>query len=254
MQNENSRLKIHTNVRPAVPDEAKETAQENETRQTEERRQPLPARGRESKRLRGSEGKKKDQADRQTVGERMMRNTAVACALLLTVMAIRNVDQPWSEKAEEGIRQVMTMRVDWDETLGKLSFVRALVPDTALVFLNMGGGQDLSTPVSGTVTHEFTGQQPWLEYRCPAGQTVCAALSGTVTAAGRGAGNDWTVLIESEEGDETVYGYLQEVYVQAGQQVEAGEVLGITENKADSRLYFEFREDGQAADPSGRMK
>ena len=50
---------------------------------------------------------------------------------------MRNIHAPWSDAAVDGIRQAVTMRVDWDESIGRLSFVRALVPEAALVSLNL---------------------------------------------------------------------------------------------------------------------
>jgi len=253
MQNENSRLKIHTSVRPVPEAEKKQDEPVTEAQNKEAQRESLP---KLRMRRRGSRSGRKtgESGECLTVGERLLRNSAVACALLLTVMALRNVDQPWTRQATEGIRQAMTMRVDWDETLGKLSFVRALVPDTALVFLNMDDRIRLCTPVSGVVSHEYTEQQPWLEYSCQTAQPVYAAMQGTVTAAGRGAGDEWIVLIQGDEGTEAVYGYLTDVYVQPGQRVEAGEQIGATADLADGRMYFELREEGTPVDPSGYMR
>ena len=108
--------------------------------------------------------------------------TAVACALLLTLMAVRNIDAPWSNRLTQSIRSAVSMRVDWDHTIGRLSFVRALMPDTALVFLNMGEGDALARPVEGTLSHAFSADQPWQEYACEADSPVSCAAAGTVTA------------------------------------------------------------------------
>ncbi len=260
MQEEFGKLKIHTNLRP------EETARKPEDTAADEenavRWESIPhplnrKRGRKLAKRRAAPTKRREreQEEKLTSGEKMVRNTALACALLLSVLALKNVDQPWSKQAVDGVRQAMTMRVDWDNTLGKLSFVRALVPDTALVFLNLGNEEVLNRPVAGEVSHEYDEQQPWLEYRCAASQSVCAAAGGTVKAAGQGVSGDWTVLIGHENGMETVYGYLAEVSVQVGQQVEAGQEIGVTaENEENSRLYFEVCEDGASVDPSGRMR
>lgn len=247
MQNDHSKLKIHTNVRPVPQMEMDETQTEEKkvsgasekSQKTDKRwrRRTRPVRVREKK-------------EPLTNGEKLIRNTAVACALLLSVMALKNVDTPWSRQAAEGIRQVVTMRVDWDDTLGKLSFVRALVPDTALVFLNLGQGIDLRRPVQGEIVHEYTEQQPWIEFECEGVQSVCAASGGRVTASGQGAGEEWIVLIEGDDGDESVYGYLSESKVQVGQTIAAGDVIGY----ANDRVYFEIREDGAPVNPTGRMK
>ena len=190
----------------------------------------------------------KPAAPRLTFGERLIRNSAVACALLLTLMAVRNIDAPWSNRLTQSIRSAVSMRVDWDHTIGRLSFVRALMPDTALVFLNMGEGDALARPVEGTLSHAFSADQPWQEYACEADSPVSCAQAGTVTAVGRGAGSDYIVLV-SHEGGESVYGYLASAGVQEGQQVEKGQELG----KSSERLYFEWREEGQSVDPADRL-
>ena len=251
MQNENGRLKIHTSMRPEEPGPVREEKSAAEETVKAEKRP-----GGQAWRAKAARSRKKprEMKEGMTAGERLLRNTAVACALLLTVMSLKNVDQPWSRKMTEGVRQAMTMRIDWDETLGRLSFVRALVPETALVFLNLGDRVDLIAPTAGKITHDYSEGQPWLEYACGPAEQVLAAADGVVTAAGQGAGGDWIVLIQSEDGTETVYGYLASVYVRAGQEVKAAQQIGATADEDESRLYFELRENGEAVNPAGRMK
>lgn len=258
MQNEKSRLKIHTGARPdmaqQIPEEKREAAEAEQ--KAREKKTPGFGLGRKKKSARPvrRERRRQEARDGMTAGEKLLRNTAVACALLLTVLSLNNIDQPWSQKLTEGVRQAMTMRIDWDETLGRLSFVRSLVPETALVFLNLGQRADLNKPVDGEITHEYTEQQPWLEYRCSSAEQVICAADGVVTAAGQGAGSEWIILVQSEDGLETVYGYLADVYVKSGQEVKAGQQLGATAERAESRLYFEVRENGVSIDPTGRLK
>jgi len=230
MEHENSRLKIHTSVRPRAA-EAPEIG-------------PAPRPGRKP-RARPAPG--------LTAGEKLIRNTAIAGAALLCVLAVRNVDQPWSNTAMNGLRQAMTMRVDWDESIGRLSFVRALVPETALVFLNLSREADLTPPAEGTIEHGWSADQPWLEYAVAPGAPVAAAADGVVTAAAQGMGGDWIVLID-HGGRETVYGYLAEAQARVGQEVAAGSVIGCAASSGEPRLYFELREGGVAADPTGRFR
>lgn len=252
MQNENSRLKIHTSARPVSAPEEKKAEAEEQVRHSvrttlfQKKRIDRLAKRRERGGGRSAEG--------MTVGEKLLRNTAVACALMLTIMSLKNIDQPWSRKVTEGVRQAMTMRIDWDDTLGRLSFVRSIMPETALVFLNIGSRTDLERVVEGEIVHQYSVQQPWIEFRCASAQQVSAATGGIVTAAGQGAGNEWIVLIQNADGVETVYGYLENVYVQVGQEVRAGQQIGATADRAESRLYFELREAGESVDPAGRMK
>lgn len=256
MQNENGSLKIHTSMRPQEKEPVREEKNAASEKGVEMQKKERWRRRSSVRRLKGARSGKRpcDAKAGMTAGERLLRNTAVACALLLTVMSLKNVDQPWSRKMTEGVRQAMTMRIDWDETLGRLSFVRALVPETALVFFNLGDRSDLTAPAEGEIIHEYTESQPWIEYACGPAQQVLAAADGIVTAAGQGAGGDWIVLIQSEDGIETVYGYLASVYVRQGQEVKAAQQIGATADSAESRLYFELREKGEAVNPAGRMK
>ena len=144
------------------------------------------------------------------------------------------------------------MRLDWGERIGKLSFVRALVPETALVFLNLSDGETLYPPVNGEITHGYSAEQPWLEYSCAGGADVIAAAAGRVTAASQGMSGDWVVLIE-HDGGETAYGYLADAAVNVGQCVEAGDVIGHAAQNA-GRVYFEARENQRPVDPTSRLK
>lgn len=224
---QNSRLKIHTSARPAS---AAPTGQAKKA------------------------GKPRAWGSSLTAGEKLIRNTAIAGAALLCVLAMRNIDAPWSEAAVDGIRQAVTMHVDWDESIGRLSFVRALVPETALVSLNLDEEAVLVRPVDGGVVHGYSEEQPWLEFSCPAGAQVLAAAGGRVTASAQGMSGDYLVLIEHEDGAETLYGYMAGAEVSAGQQVAAGDVIGSAADGADARLYFELRENDRAADPTGRLR
>lgn len=186
-----------------------------------------------------------------TAGERLLRDTAIACALLMCVMAVRNVNQPWSEKATDGVKQAMTMRIDLDETLGRLKFVRALIPETALVFMNLGGGGgDLATPVNGSIVHSYDTAQPWTEYQCGGNEPVYSAADGTVETVGQGAVGDYIVSITHADGRQSVYAYLESVDVAPGDTVTQGQQIGLTAAEESSRMYFEVRgADGSSIDP-----
>lgn len=189
---------------------------------------------------------------RRSPGERLLRNAAVACSLLLTLLALSNLNQPWTEKTVASIRSAISMRIDLDESLGKLHFVRDLVPDAALVFWNMGGG-DMVGPVSGQLSHPYDANQPWLLYQTGGAQPVRAALAGQVVAATQGADGAWTLMIDHENGEQTVYAYVAQPIVKVGQKVSAGDQIGVTSDAGDARLYFELRKSGQPEDPTGRL-
>ena len=186
---------------------------------------------------------------RPTFPDRLLRNSAIACAVLLGVLALGNVRQPWAQKAREGIRQALTMRIDLDDSLGELTFVRNLMPESALVFLNVSGGGQLSRPMDGAVAHRWSALQPWTLFE-GAGEAVRSVGAGTVTAVSPLSGGRFGVLVDHGEGLESVYANLAEVSVQQGDAVNRGDALGTSGESA----YFELREGGESVDPSERLR
>ena len=181
-----------------------------------------------------------------TFSERLLRNTAVACALLLAILTVKNLDAPWAGAAMDGIESALTMRLDPDMPLEKMSLVQKWVPESTLVFLGISG-KGAATPVSGEEEHPFYAGQPWTIFACPESAGVRAALSGTVSAVGQMESGDWYVLMDHGDGLESLYAYLEKPPVAAGDGLERGAELGRVRGM---RLYYEMRKDGQSIDPS----
>ena len=186
---------------------------------------------------------------RLSAGDRLLKNSAIACAVLLGVLALGNIDQPWAEKAAEGIERALTMHIDLDESIGELTFVREIMPESALVFLNVSGGAELTRPVDGSVTHAWNELQPWLVFQCENGAPVFAADAGTVSAVSPLSDGRFGLLIDHGEGRESVYAGLAAASVQTGDEVARGQQLGT----AADALYYEYRRAGESVDPAGKM-
>ena len=232
---EKNTLRIHAQILPERTQRAEEP----------------PRRSRLVKRRKGAR-KKDRQTPRHTIvpaksdpADRLLRKSCIACAVLLGVLTVANIDQPWAKKAAEGIEQALTMRIDLDETIGELTFVRELMPESALVFLNITGKDRLRMPVEGVLSHPWNEMQPWLMFDCEEGLNVSAADSGTVTAVSPLSGDLWGVLIDHGNGYESVYAHLSEACVASGDVVEQGRMIGTS----GEHLYFEWRINGEAADP-----
>ncbi len=181
--------------------------------------------------------------------ERLLRNSFLACAVLLGILALGNIQQPWAVRASRGIEQALTMRVDLDKSLGQLSFVRSLMPESALVFFNLDADSELHAPVQGELSHPYSDAQPWLMYDCEAGADVCAAADGTISAVSPLSDGSFGVLIDHGNGMESVTANLQSVELQAGDQVLRGGVIG----SAASSVYFELRQGGESCDPTEKL-
>lgn len=182
-------------------------------------------------------------------GERLLRNSAIACAVLLGILTLGNIDQPWAKKATEGIEKALTMHIDLDDTIGELTFVKELMPESALVFLNTSGKDHLDNPVEGTLLHPWSELQPWLMFDCTQGAQVTAVEDGTVTAVSPASDGKTGVLVDHGNGLESVYAYLADAAVENGDPVVRGQTLGT----ADNHMYFEWRVNGESIDPSELM-
>ena len=173
---QNPRIKVHTSIAPS--NEAVKTDKKIRWRVLPQARGQSAQRKRIARRARAAQRTR----TRHTLSERLLRNTAVACALILVAMAITSIDAPWSQKAADGIRQALTMNVELDEQIGGLQFVQRLMPESALVFWNLESGAQ--TPVSGEIAHEYSAQQPWREYATETDAPVRAAMDEQLKAMG----------------------------------------------------------------------
>lgn len=181
--------------------------------------------------------------------DRLLRSSAIACALLLGVLALGNINQPWARSASESIERALTMQIDLDDSIGRLSFVKKLMPESALVFLNLSGENLMQRPVDGKIIHEYSDTQPWLLFECTAGEDVLAPEAGIVTAVSPLSGNTFGIMIDHGNGLESICAYLEEVCIESGSTVQRGQKIGT----AGINLYFELRQSENSMNPSTYM-
>jgi murein hydrolase activator len=117
----------------------------------------------------------------------------------------------------------------------------------------------LRLPVSGTIVNRFgapraDGAMSWkgVFVAATAGQEVHAVAAGRVVYADwlRGFGN--LIIVDHGDGYMSLYGNNESVLKQAGEDIQAGEVIaivGASGGNPDSGLYFEFRYQGKPFDP-----
>jgi murein DD-endopeptidase MepM/ murein hydrolase activator NlpD len=135
-------------------------------------------------------------------------------------------------------------------------------PSTSLIF-------PLSSPAPmtssfGWRTHPITGSRRFhsgVDLGAPMGAPVVATGSGTIVSAGWFGGYGKAIVIQHNGVQQTLYGHLSEVFVQAGQRIEQGTVIGrvgSTGNSTGPHLHFETRvstADGWVAvDPSDDVR
>ena len=87
-----------------------------------------------------------------------------------------------------------------------------------------------------------------IEYRALPGTPVRAVVAGTVTFAGKVVGTTYVVVAQGD-GLHATYGFLRSVSVRAGAVVMAGQVVGLSTDRA----YFGWRDGDESVDPTPRL-
>ena len=144
----------------------------------------------------------------------------------------------------------------WDTTvIHPYSFAQSFKKDSASIVFTEPTDCGFKIPFNGNVTSEFGWRKRRPHYGTDidleTGDTVGSAFDGMVRIAklNRSYGN--VVIIRHKNGLETVYAHLSKILVEAGQHVEAGQMIGLggnTGHSFGSHLHFEMRYLGQAID------
>ncbi len=98
----------------------------------------------------------------------------------------------------------------------------------------------------GWRTHPLTGTRRFhsgVDIGAPMGAPVVASVTGTIVSAGWNGGYGKAIVIQHGT-QQTLYGHLSEISVQAGQSIDQGTVIGLvgsTGNSTGPHLHFEER-------------
>ncbi|MFC0503394.1 M23 family metallopeptidase [Micromonospora costi] len=118
-------------------------------------------------------------------------------------------------------------------------------PDVWLLPLQ---GYDFKSPYGMRWGQLHTG----VDLVAPEGTPYVAVHSGTVTKAGWFGGYGYAVIVQHPDGSEAIYGHSSAVSVHEGQQVKAGDQLGLVGNTGHSygsHLHLEVHVKGEPVDP-----
>lgn len=121
-----------------------------------------------------------------------------------------------------------------------------------------------TTSSYGWRTHPITGSRRFhsgIDIGAPMGAPVVATGSGTIVSAGWQGGYGKTIVIQHNGVQQTLYGHLSEIFVQPGQTIQQGTLIGrvgSTGNSTGPHLHYEMRmatADGWVAvDPGEEIK
>lgn len=160
------------------------------------------------------------------------------------------------ERAMQDEKQLVELLRKLKPALARIPRETAESPDTPFIALK----GKLSWPVPGQISARYgsarmEGRLKWQGVLIEAaeGQEVRAVSRGRVAFSDWLRGMGQLVIIDHGGGYMTLYGHNQALYKEAGDWVEAGEVIagvGASGGRDKPGLYFEVREQGEPRDPA----
>lgn len=184
-------------------------------------------------------------------GEELLKNMAVAAALVLCAITLRGGALPQATDVTDAVMTAVTGDTLLDDQLGKLSFVSTLFPEATLVFGQTSTEESLALPVSGgAVVHAWSEEEPYMAWRTTAAQ-ITSSMDGEVIGVYHGNGEERLVQVLGDDGLSCLYGNLGEVSVSMGDAVSAGDAIGTLMPGAD--FVMEVRRDGFSVDPAALL-
>lgn len=154
--------------------------------------------------------------------ERLSRNTAIAGLVLLTIVGIRTAAAPDGDTLLHALQTAV--QSEWDENLGRLSYVSSSIGESMQVFSGQKNAYQLTSPVSAQPSNAYSSEEPYLRY-CYTGD-IYAAAPGEVSAIMHDDNERYIVRILHADALECVYYGLDSCYVQEGDEVSMQTVLG----------------------------
>lgn len=181
--------------------------------------------------------------------DRLLRNVAVAGALLLVIVAIRNTGATPTQSVFSALQSGLNM--EWDESLGKLSFVSNLIPQSVQSVFGQRQSIAVLAPNNGEIVHAWSQAEPYIEMAGSVSD-VRAAANGEIMSIAHGLEEEIILRIRHENNTETLYGNLATCFMEVGDYVFEGDIVGVVLD--DKPLAFELRQDGRSIDPKGKLK
>lgn len=182
-------------------------------------------------------------------GEKLARNLALAGMCLLLIASVRNERLPSGQTVRTAIQQIIQPNLN--ESLGKISFVSKLLPETAAVFFETQAEPALTAPCFGGVSHAWSATEPYVSFRSE-NNRVYAAADGEVMSVAHGMEEETILRIRHDNGLETFYYNLAQSNVKEGDPVREDTCVGTL--LAGKEAAFEVRRAGISVDPAGFLR
>ncbi len=183
------------------------------------------------------------------ISMKLSRNVAFLMLMMLCLSSIYNEQLPDGQTVLTAVQQ--TVDGEWDEHLGKITFVDGLIPDSIAVFFAQPGNEELLLPCLGTMNHAWSQESPYLSFT-PENNAALAIADGEVMAIAHTADDALSLRIRHDNGLESVYYQLEEVFCREGDVVKSGDTLATI--RQGQLLLLDVRRDGLSIDPTAYFK
>lgn len=143
---------------------------------------------------------------------------------------------------------------------GVIEEAKPVTPSKFVASIQAGvrGSSNFIWPTSGAISQYPVWYHMALDIANPSAPAILAADSGTVIYSGcLGWGYGCHIIIDHNNGYQTLYGHLSSLGVSSGQVVSQGEqigVMGSTGRSSGIHLHFEIRSGGALLNPLGFLK
>jgi murein DD-endopeptidase MepM/ murein hydrolase activator NlpD len=164
------------------------------------------------------------------------------------------------EEAATRLQQLVATRAEREDAQAAAAQVQADADRAAVAAAEEAARPKAVLPIQGARLSSGFGYR-WgtlhagIDFAAPLGTPEYAAMDGVVVRAGAASGFGLAVYIQHANGDVTVYGHMQQILVQEGQAVKAGDTIALLGNLGQStgpHLHFEVHIggiDGEKVDP-----
>lgn len=174
---------------------------------------------------------------------KLTRNTAFLMLLLVCLASIHNQQLPDGRTVLTAVQS--TVDQQWDDSLGKITFVDNMMPETLSVFFQEDASYSLSLPCSGTLVHTWETHAPYISFQAEG--SVMAIADGEVMSLSHDSADQLSLRIRHENGLESVYYHLSSTPYHEGDTVSTGDSIGTLQ--AGHNLVLDVRRNGLSINP-----
>ncbi|HHW70779.1 MAG TPA: M23 family metallopeptidase [Clostridiales bacterium] len=186
----------------------------------------------------------------------VFRKFVIALFIFLSIFIIDSIDRPISNKIIDGVRVAIDQEFDIKESLGRIKFVQKYFPKIKAVFgFNTSIDKDDETlcpfivPAKGRIIASF-GETGGINIEGDGELDVLCAANGEVILVDSHA-QGYAITIRHSESLITVYHNITQPYVEKGEKIQQGTVIGRIVSVEDEKpvLHFKVWKNDEPVDP-----